>query len=124
MSDKSGRPNPQDMMARLEEIQRQAETTLRRFEELQEQLGDQQVEVFSEDGRLSVKLDKDGKVSQIRIDESVMRMRQTLGPAIVALIGEAQEVHAEKSAELAKEFLGGDPSLAGWLDRIPGTDQR
>ncbi|MEU6857686.1 YbaB/EbfC family nucleoid-associated protein [Glycomyces sp. NPDC046736] len=118
MSDK---PGPQDMMARLEEIQRQAETTLRRYEDLQQQLGDQQVEVFSEDGRIAVKLDKDGKVAEIRIDESAMRMRQTLSPTIVRLIGEAQTIHEEKSAELAKQFLGGDPNLAGWLDRIPGS---
>lgn len=112
------RPNPQDMMARLEEMQRQAEATLGRYQELQEELGAQETEAVSEDGYVAVALDGDGRISRIRIDEHAMRQKQTLGSTVIATAEQAQRLHAEKSAVLAERFLSADPRLAGLVERL------
>jgi DNA-binding protein YbaB len=118
MSDRSERPDPNQMMARLEAMQRQAEETLRRYEGMQEEISAANIEVFSDDGLVSVKLDGNGRISEIKIDEYAMRRRQSLAPTIIALVDQARVAHAEKSAELARQFLGADPALAAMLDRI------
>lgn len=118
MSDRPDRPDPGEMMARLEAMQRQAEETLSRFEGMQEELSAANVEVFSEDGLVCVRLDGNGRVKEIKIDEFAMRKRQTLAPIIIGLVDRAQIAYAEKSAELAKQFLSADPALSALLDRI------
>lgn len=111
------RPNPQEMMARLEAMQRQAEETLRRYEGMQE-AASAELEVYSEDGLIGVKLDGNARVTEIKIDEYAMRRRQSLAPTIIALVAQARIAHAEKSAELAKQFLSADPAMTALLDRI------
>lgn len=118
MTDQPQRPNPNEMMARLEAMQRQAEETLRRYEGMQEQISAANIEVFSEDGLVCVKLDGNGGVAEIKIDEYAMRRRQSLAPTIIALVAQARIAHAEKSAELARQFLSADPALTALLDRI------
>lgn len=105
------------MMARLERMREQAEATLARFDDMKAQLGAEAVEVYSEDGLLKVKLDGEGNVAEIRIDEYAMRMRQSLGPAIVALIGEAKATFGVKSAELAQAVVGDRFDLMGMLSQ-------
>lgn len=112
------RPNPHEMMARLEAMQRQAEETVRRYEGMQAAASAANIEVFSEDGLIGVKLAGNGRVSEIKIDEYAMRKRQSLAPTIIALVAQARVAHAEKSAELAKQFLGADPAMKALLDRI------
>src|SRR5690606_22273730 len=102
MSDRSDRPDPQEMMARLERMQAEAEETIRRFDEMSAQLGADAVEVCSEDGLVRVKLDSEGRVDEINIDERAMRQRQTLGPVIIDLIREATAAYGLKMAELAQ----------------------
>jgi DNA-binding protein YbaB len=104
MSDRPHRPDPHEMMAR--------------FEGLQEQMSAANVEVFSEDGLVAVRLDGNGRVKEIKIDEYAMRKRQTLAPTIIALVDQARIAYAEKSAELARQFLNADPALSALLDRI------
>lgn len=111
------RPNPQEMMARLEAMQRQAEETLRRYEGMQE-AASAELEVYSEDGLIGVKLDGNARVTEIKIDEYAMRRRQSIAPTIIALVARARIAHAEKSAELAKQFLSADPAMTALLDRI------
>jgi DNA-binding protein YbaB len=118
MSDRPQRPDPHEMMARLEAMQRQAEETLRRYDDMQQDMGAANIEVYSEDGLVCVRLDGSGRVKEIKIDEYAMRRRQMLGPTIIALVDEAKVAYAERSAELARQFLSADPAMSALLDRI------
>jgi DNA-binding protein YbaB len=124
MSDRPQRPDPHEMMARLEAMQSQAEDTLRRFEGMQEEMGAANVEVLSEDGLVAVRLDGNGRVKEIKIDEYAMRRRQTLAPVIIALVEQARAIHAERSAAIAEQFLRADPALSALLDRIAPDQPR
>lgn len=102
----SDRPTPEQIMAEFERMRSEAEATLRRYEEVSAELGADAVEVFSEDGLLRVKLDPNGKVAEIGVNEAAMRYRQSLGPAMVALIRQARDEYALKAAEMARRLLG------------------
>lgn len=104
MSD--ARPTPEQMLEQLAQMQRDAEATLRKFDELSAEFGADAVEVVSDDGLLRVRLDKSGAVDEIEINEAAMRFRQSLGPAMVALIKQARNEFALKSAEMARRMLG------------------
>jgi DNA-binding protein YbaB len=117
MSDRPQRPDPHEMMARLEAMQRQAEETLRQYEGMQEQINAADIEVFSEDGLISVKLDGNGRIDKIKIDEYAMRRRQSIAPTIIALVDQARVAHAETAAEIARQFLG-NTGFGDLLDRI------
>ena len=127
MSDDAGRPTPQQMMEQLAQMQRDAEATLRKYDELSAEFGADAVEVFSDDGLLRVKLDRDGVVDEIEVNEAAMRFRQSLGPAMVALIAQARADYALKSAEMARQMLGDridvDAILSQYLPR-DGRDGR
>ncbi|WP_026928504.1 YbaB/EbfC family nucleoid-associated protein [Glycomyces tenuis] len=124
MSDRSSRPDPHEMMARLERMQAEAEETIRRFDEMSAQLGADAVEVYSEDGLVRVKLDSDGKVDEIGIDEHAMRQRQTLAPTIIALIREATAAYGLKMAELAQAVAGDKIDVDGLMRRYMPDDVR
>nr|WP_255671582.1 YbaB/EbfC family nucleoid-associated protein [Glycomyces amatae] len=87
-------------------MQAEAEATLEKYNRLAEEMGTTEVEAFSEDGRIRVKLDADGKVAEIGIDESAMRFRQTLGPAVMAVIEEAKAAYGVKMTEMAQALVG------------------
>jgi DNA-binding protein YbaB len=105
MSDNAKRPTPQEIMAEFEQLKAQAEATVRRFQDMDAELGGG-VEVHSEDGLLRVKLDANGNVDEIGINEAAMRNRQTLGYAMVALIAEARMEHTQRQAEMARRMIG------------------
>jgi DNA-binding protein YbaB len=105
------------MLERLERMRTDAEATLRKYEELSAELGADAVEVHSDDGLILVRLDKNGRVDDIRIDEMAMRHRQTLGPIIVSLIEEATATYGLKMAEMAQELAGDKIDVAGMIDR-------
>lgn len=116
MSDR--RPlDPEAMMRRLEQIQAEAEATLAKYHELSEQYGADTVEAVSEDGRIRVKLDAEGKVAEIGIDEHAMRLRQSLAPTIMALIEEATATHAMKTAQMAQALVGDKIDVMGLVSR-------
>ncbi len=117
MTDPSARPDPEVMFARLETMRAEAEATLARFEEMKIKLEADAVEVVSEDGLVKVKLDGEGKVAEIRIDEHAMRMRQSLSPTIIALIDEANAAFALKSAEMAQAVVGDQFDIMGMVTR-------
>ncbi|MFB9658530.1 YbaB/EbfC family nucleoid-associated protein [Glycomyces mayteni] len=117
MSDRERPTDPEAMMRRLEQMQAEAESMLAKFNELSEQLGAEAVEVFSEDGRVRVKLDADGKVAEIGIDEYAMRARQSLAPTITALIQEATATHALKMAQMAQALVGDKIDVMGMINR-------
>ncbi|THV34374.1 YbaB/EbfC family nucleoid-associated protein [Glycomyces buryatensis] len=119
MTDRNqSRPDPEAMMARLEQMERDAKATLEKYENLRAQAEAEAVEVTSEDGLLRVKLNADGKVTELGIDERAMRRRQTLGPAIIELIDTAKARHAERMTRMAQEMLGDDLDLSAILNRI------
>jgi DNA-binding protein YbaB len=124
MSDRSDRPDPQEMMARLERMQAEAEETIRRFDEMSAQLGADAVEVCSEDGLVRVKLDSEGRVDEINIDERAMRQRQTLGPVIIDLIREATAAYGLKMAELAQAIAGDKIDVNAMMRRYMPDDVR
>ncbi|THV34381.1 YbaB/EbfC family nucleoid-associated protein [Glycomyces buryatensis] len=111
------RPSPEAAMAKLEQMRLDAEETLRKYEELQEQAGANAVETSSDDGLVRVKLDGDGQVAEINIDEYAMRQRQTLSYTIVELIERAQTEHAEKMAEMAQAMIGDKVDLAAIIEQ-------
>jgi DNA-binding protein YbaB len=117
----SDRPTPEQIMAEFERMRSEAEATLRRYEEVSAELGADAVEVFSEDGLLRVKLDPNGKVDEIGVNEAAMRYRQSLGPAMVALIRQARDEYALKAAEMARRLIGDkidvDAILSQYLPR-------
>ncbi|GAA2291050.1 hypothetical protein GCM10009853_053500 [Glycomyces scopariae] len=120
MSDQA-RPTPDQIMAEFERMRSEAEATLRKYEEVSAELGADAIEVVSEDGLLSVRLDANGKVDAIVINEGAMRFRQSLGPATVALIRRAREAYAAKTAEMARRLIGDkidvDAVLAQYLPK-------
>ncbi|MEU6246660.1 YbaB/EbfC family nucleoid-associated protein [Glycomyces sp. NPDC047010] len=117
MSDRERPTDPEAMMQRLEQMQAEAESMLAKFNELSERLGAEAVEVFSEDGRVRVKLDAEGKVAEIGIDEYAMRARQSLAPTIMALVQEATATHAVKMAQMAQALVGDKIDVMGIVNR-------
>lgn len=117
MTDRSERPSPQEMLDRLARMQADAEATLEKYNRLAEEMGTADVEAFSEDGRIRVKLDGDGKVVEIGIDETAMRFRQTLGPAIMSVIEEAKAAYGVKMAEMAQALVGDRIDVMGVVRR-------
>jgi DNA-binding protein YbaB len=117
MSDRLGGLNPEAMMQRLEQMRAEAEATLAKYEELAAEAGADAVEVFTEDGLVRVKLDGDGKVAEIGIDEQAMRMRQSLGPTIIALISEAKATYGMKMATMAQALVGDKIDVMGMVTR-------
>lgn len=124
MSDRSNQPDPQEMLARLEQMQAEAEETIRKFDEMSAQLGADAVEVRSEDGLVRVKLDSDGRIDEIGIDEQAMRQRQTLGPTIVSLLQEATAAYGLKMAELAQAVAGDKIDVEGLMRSYMPDDVR
>jgi len=117
MSDNAGRPTPEQVMEQLAQMQRDAEETIRKYDELSAEFGTDAVEVFSDDGMLRVKLDKNGAVDEVGINEAVMRFKQSLGPSIVALMAQARAEYALKSAEMARRMLGDKIDVDAILSR-------
>ncbi|GAB3656139.1 YbaB/EbfC family nucleoid-associated protein [Glycomyces tarimensis] len=116
MSDRDPRPDPEAMLAKLEAMQRDAEQTLRKYEEMRAELDANAVEAFSEDGLVRVKLDADGRVAEIGIDEMAMRRHQTLSGTIRSTVDEALAGYAIQSAEMAQQFVGDKFDFSAMLD--------
>ncbi|MCC3763911.1 YbaB/EbfC family nucleoid-associated protein [Glycomyces sp. TRM65418] len=118
MADRSR--DPEEMFRRLEQMQAEAEATLEKYQRLSEEMGADQVEVVSEDGYIRVRLDAEGKVAEIGIDEYAMRMRQSLGPMIVAVIEQAKAEYGVKMTEMAQALLGDRMDVRGIVrDSLP-----
>lgn len=106
MSDNANRPSPEEVVAEFERLKAETEATTRRFDEMAAEFGTDAVEVYSEDRQLRVKLDANGNVDEIGIEETAMRGRQTLGRAMVLLIAEARAEHQRRTTEMARRMLG------------------
>jgi DNA-binding protein YbaB len=104
MSDQ--RLTPEQIMEQFEKMRSEAEATLAKYEEVSAEFGADAVEAVSEDGLLRVRLDANGKVDEITVNEAAMRYRQSLGPNIIALIREARDEYALKAADMARRLLG------------------
>jgi DNA-binding protein YbaB len=114
MSDRLG---PEAMLQRLEQMKAEAEATLAKYEELSAAAGADAVEVVSEDGLVRVKLNADGKVVEIGIDEYAMRQKQSLSPTIIALINEAKATYGMKMAAMAQQLVGDKIDVMGMVTR-------
>jgi len=106
MSDNAARPSPEQIMAQFAQIKAEAEATVQKYEDLSAEFGVDAVEVHSEDGLLRVKLDANGQVEEIGVNEAAMRFRQSLGPSMVGLIATAREEYALKTTEMARRMIG------------------
>jgi DNA-binding protein YbaB len=118
MSLNADRPDPQEMLARIDQMEQGAEQLLAKLEELQGELGTESVEVFSEDGLIRVKLDEEGHVDEVELHEYAMRYRSALGEQIRHTVAQAKQVHADKTAEMAQRLLGGTFDLQGILNQF------
>jgi DNA-binding protein YbaB len=107
--------DPQEMLRRLEQMQADAEQMIERYNRLSDEMGANAVEVVSDDGLLRVKLDSDGKVAQIGIDEYAMRARQSLAPAIMALIEQAKAEYGVKMTAMAQSLMGDRMDVKGMV---------
>lgn len=125
MTDRNERPrSPEEMLERLEQMEADTLAQIRKFEEMGEQIGADAVEVYSEDGRIRVKLDAEGNVAEIGIDESAMRHRQSLGPMIVDLIQEATATYGMKMAQLTQSVIGDKIDIMGMMDQYMPAEMR
>jgi DNA-binding protein YbaB len=116
--------DPQEMLRRLEQMQADAEQMMARYDRLADEMGASEIEVVSEDGLLRVKLDAEGKVAQIGIDEYAMRMRQSLAPSIMMLIEQAKAEYGVKMTEMAQSLLGDRMDVMGIVRSTLPEDQR
>jgi DNA-binding protein YbaB len=116
--------DPQEMLRRLEQMQADAEQMMARYDRLADEMGATEIEVVSEDGLLRVKLDAEGKVAQIGIDEYAMRMRQSLAPSIMMLIEQAKAEYGVKMTEMAQSLLGDRMDVMGMVRSTLPEDQR
>ncbi|MCH7229383.1 YbaB/EbfC family nucleoid-associated protein [Glycomyces sp. L485] len=117
MSDRNQRPDPEEMLAKLQQMQRDAEQTLQKYEDLRAEMGAEAVEAYSEDGLVRVRLDEDGRVAEIGIDEMAMRHRHALGGIIRSTIDEAVATHAMKMADMAQALVGDRIDVMGMVTR-------
>jgi DNA-binding protein YbaB len=106
VSDRSSRRSPQELLARIEEMQRDAEAAIARYEALQAESGLDSVEADSEDGSVRIRLDAEGRVADIELHDAAMRYGTNLGRIVVAVIKEAKAIHTEKIARMTQRLLG------------------
>ena len=116
--------DPEAMLARLEEIKNQAESTLAKYDRLQEELGTDSVEAWSEDGLIRVQLDAGGRIEKIDINEAAMRYRQTLAMNIKATVDEAVATYAVKAAEMAQALVGDTMNVMEMVNRHMPEEMR
>lgn len=123
MSD-AQRPGPEEMMRELARMRTEAEETVAAYDRLSAEFGSDAVEAVSEDGLIRVRLDPQGKVAEIAVSEAAMRHRQTLGPAMVAVIAQARGEYAARTAEMARRLLAGRVDVDALIARYRPPDQR
>jgi DNA-binding protein YbaB len=124
MSDRSDLPDPAEAMRQFEQIKADAEATKRRYDELSAELGLATVEAFSDDGLVRVRLDANGRVDKVVIDELGMRHRQALGHIVKAVAEEAKAMYAIKAAEMAQALVGDKIDVQGIVGRYMPDDVR
>ncbi|QSB04033.1 YbaB/EbfC family nucleoid-associated protein [Natronoglycomyces albus] len=113
------RPDPEEMMAKLEEMQREAEQTLAKYEQLQAEMASESTEAVSEDGSIKVVLNSEGHVTDIDIEDAAMRHGTRLGGMIRQTIDEATATYSMKMAQMAQQLVG-DMDIMGMVtDSIP-----
>jgi DNA-binding protein YbaB len=113
--------DPRSMMARIEEMQRQAEQTLAKYEELQGQFGSASVEVYSDDGLIRVALDAEGHIEAVELHEYALRFGHALGERIRFTVERAKAQHSERAAEFAQQLLGDKVDIQAILNQYrPG----
>lgn len=124
MSDRSDLPSPEEAMRQFEQIRAEAEATQRKHEELSAQFGLDSIEAFSPDGLVCVKLDAQGRVDKVVIEEAGMRHRQALGQIVKAVAEEAMEMYAVKAADFAQALIGDKIDVQGIVGRYMSGEQR
>jgi DNA-binding protein YbaB len=122
--DRSQRPDPQEILAKLDQMQRDAEATLRKYDELRQDLVGSGVEAVSADGYVKVKLDQDGNVTEIAIDDAALRNRSQLSTTVLDTIKEATATHALKMADMAQSLVGDRVDVMGVMSRFMPDDMR
>ncbi|MEU6857974.1 YbaB/EbfC family nucleoid-associated protein [Glycomyces sp. NPDC046736] len=98
-------------------MQRDAETTLARYEALQAESGLGAIEAISDDGSIKVRLDPEGRVADIDLHDAAMSHGPNLGRQVMAVIKSAKATHTEKTAELAQQLLGDKVDIQSILNQ-------
>ncbi|MFC4336871.1 YbaB/EbfC family nucleoid-associated protein [Salininema proteolyticum] len=123
MSDNIDRPSPEEAMRKLEEIHQAAESTLAAFEEFDAEMAEAAVEAVSEDGMVRVRLDSEGSIEAIDIQDGALRRRGALADTIRQVIDEAKAKYALKVTDMAQRLQGGI-DIAGMVERQIPSDLR
>lgn len=114
------RPGLDDLLARVERMEQQAEATLRKYEDFRERVGGLASEGVTDDGAVRVVLDEQGEVTGVEIAESAMRHRGNLSRWVMTALQRAQAQHASRMGELAQELMGGRLDVAAMVrEAIP-----
>lgn len=110
------------MSSGLDRLLEEAERTIERSKELEEQLSSLEAEASAADGRVSVVVGSGGKVKNLTIDPRALRLgSEELAEAILTAINDAQEALVQRSQETIGEFWGPD-SVLGQLARGGSID--
>ncbi|MFC4336876.1 YbaB/EbfC family nucleoid-associated protein [Salininema proteolyticum] len=96
-----------EAMAKIEQIQKNAQDTLAKVAELEAEHGADETTATSENGMVTVVLDSDGEITGITIDDSALRLRGNLVGVVLETIREAQGTHAMKLAKMAEQAAPG-----------------
>ncbi|WP_025272260.1 YbaB/EbfC family nucleoid-associated protein [Haloglycomyces albus] len=106
MTDANNRPSPEEAMRKLEEIRQSAEDTIAAFAGFEAELDNAGVEATSDDGMITVRLNAEGKIDAIELDDGALRRRGALGEMVKNVIEEAKAKYALKVAEMTQRLSG------------------
>ncbi|WP_025272265.1 YbaB/EbfC family nucleoid-associated protein [Haloglycomyces albus] len=118
-----GRRNPEEVFARLEELQQKTEADLRRIQDVEAEMGNTETTAVSENGMVTVTLNAQGRVHNIELRDDSMRLKGNLPPLILSTIHEAQATYSLKMAEMAQQALPGI-DVVGQVSQYMGSDIR
>ncbi|MFC4337130.1 YbaB/EbfC family nucleoid-associated protein [Salininema proteolyticum] len=115
--------NPEEMLAKLDKMQRQAEETLSKFEEFQSSLGDADVSITSDNGMVTVELDGEGRLSGLELAPDATRLKGNLAPLILQTIHDAQATFGEKMTQTVEQMLP-DLDINGIMSQFRSPEAR
>ncbi|WP_025273718.1 YbaB/EbfC family nucleoid-associated protein [Haloglycomyces albus] len=94
-----------EVLAKLEQIQENAQGTLDKMSEMEEEFGGSETVSSSPDGSVTVTLNSDAVITDIDIQDSALRLRGNLVNVVLETIKEAQATHAMKLAKMADQAV-------------------
>jgi DNA-binding protein YbaB len=109
----------------LERAAGQAEKTVRRLEQVQEELSEITGEGESEDGTVHAITDANGRLEKIVIQPRALRMAsEDLAEKVTAVIRAAQDDAERRTNELVHDLVDGGAGPLPGMPGLPPKDQR